>query len=83
MAKYKLIVTHYLEDNEEMQSASEMSKYMEHVVTTGIGDWDEVKATLVANDTSVVHSETSGGLRVRVGSGKPGSETHSEPHPWH
>lgn len=59
MAKYKLTVTHYLEDNEEMQSASEMSKYMEDVVATSIGDWDEVKATLVANDTSVFHSETS------------------------
>ena len=32
---------------------------------------------------TVVHSEASGGLRVRVGGGKPGSETHSEPHPWH
>ena len=59
MAKYKLIVTHYLEDNEEMQSASEMSKYIEDVVATSIGDWDEVKATLVANDTSAFHSGTS------------------------
>ena len=32
---------------------------------------------------TVVHSETSGGLRVRVGTGKPGGETHSEPRPWH
>lgn len=59
MAKYRLTVVHSIEDNEEMQSASEMNKYVEEVVETGIGDWDKIEATLVANDTSVFHSETS------------------------
>lgn len=59
MAKYKLTVTHYLEDNEEMQSASEMNKYTEDCVNVSIGDWDKVEATLVANGTSEFHSEAS------------------------
>lgn len=32
---------------------------------------------------TVVHSETSGWLRVRLGAGKPGGGVHSEPRPWH
>jgi hypothetical protein len=59
MAKYKLTVTHYLEDNEGTQSESELQKYLDDCIATSISDWDKVQATLVANDTSVFHSETS------------------------
>ena len=48
MAKYKLTV-HELEDNEGVQSESELEKYVQDVCSTSIGQWDRVSAALTVN----------------------------------
>ena len=49
MAKYKLTVVHELEDNEGVQSESELEKYVQDVCSTSIGQWDRVSAALTVN----------------------------------
>lgn len=49
MAKYKLTVVHELEDNEGVQSESELEKYVQDVCSTSIGQWDRVSAALIVN----------------------------------
>lgn len=49
MAKYKLTVVHELEDNEGVQSESELYKYVKDVCSTSIGQWDRVSASLIVN----------------------------------
>ena len=49
MAKYKLTVVHELEDNEGVQSESELEKYVQDVCSTSISQWDRVSAALTVN----------------------------------
>jgi hypothetical protein len=57
MAKYKLTVVHELEDNEGVQSESELKAYVDGVVKASIGDWDKVRAELQVNDTQTYNAE--------------------------
>ena len=57
MAKYKLTVVYELEDNEGVQSESELNAYIDEVVKTSIGSWDKVDATLLVNDKDTYKAE--------------------------
>lgn len=59
MAKYRLTVRHFLEDNEEVQSDSEIQKYMQNVVETSLAGWDRVEAALIVNRKDAYTSQAS------------------------